>query len=139
MYNQYDKNKVHSEEEINEIEGRLVPTAGTCGVMGTASTMACMAEALGMMLPGGATIPAVAADRLRHAEASGARAMELAEEQIRPSDIITSPAIANALCVLLAVGGSEERQRYHLVLPGFDVNFTQVFQEREKLVLPMLF
>ena len=94
------------EDEINEIEGRLVPTAGTCGVMGTASTMACMAEALGMMLPGGATIPAVAADRLRHAEASGARAMELAEEQIRPSDIITSPAIATALCVLLAVGGS---------------------------------
>ena len=94
------------EEEINEIEGRLVPTAGTCGVMGTASTMACMVEALGMMLPGGATIPAVAADRLRHAEASGARAMELAEEHIRPSDIITSPAIANALRVLLAVGGS---------------------------------
>jgi len=58
--------------EINEIEGKLVPTAGTCGVMGTASTMACMTEALGMMLPGGATIPAVAADRLRHAEMVGA-------------------------------------------------------------------
>ena len=94
------------EEEINEIEGRLVPTAGTCGVMGTASTMACMMEALGMMLPGGATIPAIAADRLRHAEAAGARAMELARGHIRPSDIITPDSIANALRVLLALGGS---------------------------------
>ncbi|MBM09762.1 MAG: dihydroxy-acid dehydratase, partial [Magnetovibrio sp.] len=94
------------EEEINEIEGRLVPTAGTCGVMGTASTMACMMEALGMMLPGGATIPAIAADRLRHAEASGAHAMELAQGHIRPSDIITPASIMNALRVLLALGGS---------------------------------
>jgi dihydroxy-acid dehydratase len=59
------------EAEIGEIEGRLVPSVGTCGVMGTASTMACVTEALGMMLPGGATIPAVHADRMRHAEAAG--------------------------------------------------------------------
>jgi dihydroxyacid dehydratase/phosphogluconate dehydratase len=56
----------------------LMPSAGTCQVMGTASTMALMAEAIGMMLPGGASIPAVHADRLRHAELSGARAVELA-------------------------------------------------------------
>tara|TARA_R110000787_G_scaffold262422_5_gene367958 strand:+ start:21650 stop:23410 length:1761 start_codon:yes stop_codon:yes gene_type:complete len=94
------------DEEINQIEGRLVPTAGTCGVMGTASTMACMTEALGMMLPGGATIPAVAADRLRHAEAAGARALKLAEEGLTPSKIITPKSLENALRVLLTIGGS---------------------------------
>ncbi len=92
--------------EINQVEGRLVPTAGTCGVMGTASTMACMTEALGMMLPGGATIPAVAADRLRNAEATGARAMALAKEGLKPSAIMTPKAFENALRVLLAIGGS---------------------------------
>src|SRR5262245_24969010 len=62
------------EDEILEVEGRLAVTAGTCAVMGTASTMACIAEALGLMLPGTAAIPAVHADRLRAAEATGAAA-----------------------------------------------------------------
>lgn len=92
--------------EIEEISGRLAPTAGTCMVMGTASTMACMAEALGIMLPGGAAIPAVAADRLRHAEAAGRRAVTLADRGLTPSKIMTAKAIANALRVLLAIGGS---------------------------------
>ena len=61
-----------NDEEIKTVEGRLATTAGTCAVMGTASTMACIAEALGMMLPGTAAIPAVHADRLRAAEATGA-------------------------------------------------------------------
>ena len=60
-----------STEEISEITNELVPSAGSCGVMGTASTMACMTEAMGMMLPGGAAIPAVMADRLRHAGNGG--------------------------------------------------------------------
>ena len=93
-------------EEIAAVEGRLVPSVGTCGVMGTASTMACMTEALGMMLPGGATIPAVHADRLRHAEEAGARAMGLASEGLKPSAIMTEAAFRNALRVLLAIGGS---------------------------------
>ncbi len=92
--------------EIEEISGKLAPTAGTCMVMGTASTMACMTEALGMMLPDGAAIPAIAADRLRHAEAAGRRAVALAEDGLAPSKIMTSAAFANALRVLLAVGGS---------------------------------
>ena len=92
--------------EMEEISGRLAPTAGTCMVMGTASTMACMTEALGMMLPGGAAIPAVAADRLRHAEAAGQRAVALAEEELTTSKIMTPAAFANALRVLLATGGS---------------------------------
>jgi dihydroxy-acid dehydratase len=91
---------------INEVEGNLATTAGTCAVMGTASTMASIAEALGMALPGSAAIPAVHADRLRAAEASGRRAVELVANPIRPSQIITAKSVENALRVLLAIGGS---------------------------------
>ena len=94
------------EREIEAVTDRLVTSAGTCGVMGTASTMACMTEAMGMMLPGGASIPAVHADRLRHAEQAGARAMALAREHLVPSRIMTEKSLANALRVLLAIGGS---------------------------------
>jgi dihydroxy-acid dehydratase len=91
---------------IGEIEGNLATTAGTCAVMGTASTMASLTEALGMSLPGCAAIPAVHADRLRMAEASGARAVALAREKLRPADIVTAQSVENALRVLLAIGGS---------------------------------
>ena len=92
--------------EIETIEGNLATTAGTCAVMGTASTMASIAEALGMALPNSAAIPAVHADRLRAAEASGRRAAELAQSPIRPSQIVTEKSVENALRVLLAIGGS---------------------------------
>lgn len=91
---------------IDIVEGRLATTAGTCAVMGTASTMACIAEALGMSLPGTAAIPAVHADRLRAAEASGEQAVRLIHKPIRPSQIITAKSVHNALRVLLALGGS---------------------------------
>jgi dihydroxy-acid dehydratase len=91
---------------IDEVEGNLATTAGSCAVMGTASTMASIAEALGMALPGSAAIPAVHADRLRAAEASGRRAVELAARPIRPSQVITERSVENALRVLLAIGGS---------------------------------
>jgi dihydroxy-acid dehydratase len=91
---------------IEEVEGNLATTAGTCAVMGTASTMASITEALGMALPGSAAIPAVHADRLRAAEASGRRAVELVKNPIRPSQIITHKSVENALRVLLAIGGS---------------------------------
>ena len=92
--------------EIEDVGGRLCPTAGTCMVMGTASTMACMTEALGMMLPGGATIPAVHAGRERFAEATGRRAVEVAAEDLRPHRILTRDAFYNSLVVLQAIGGS---------------------------------
>jgi dihydroxy-acid dehydratase len=92
--------------EIERIETRLATTAGTCPVMGTASTMACIAETLGMTLPGTAAIPAVHADRLRAAEASGAHAVTLACQGPRPREVVTEAAISNALRVLLAIGGS---------------------------------
>ena len=92
--------------EIETIESNLATTAGTCAVMGTASTMAAIAEALGMALPGTAAIPAVHADRLRAAEASGRRAVELAASPILPSTVINEKSVENALRVLLAIGGS---------------------------------
>jgi dihydroxy-acid dehydratase len=95
-----------SRQEIDEVEGKLATTAGTCAVMGTASTMAAIAEALGMMLPGTAAIPAVHADRLRAAEATGVAAVELARRRLTPDRIITAGSVENALRVLLAIGGS---------------------------------
>ncbi|TPW32942.1 dihydroxy-acid dehydratase [Pararhizobium mangrovi] len=95
-----------SREEINDIEGRLATTAGTCAVMGTASTMACIAEVLGMSLPGTAAIPAVHSDRLRAAEASGMAAARMIRDPIRPSQVITPKSVENAIRVLLALGGS---------------------------------
>jgi dihydroxy-acid dehydratase len=93
-------------ERIGEIEGRLATTAGTCGVMGTASTMACIAETLGMVPLGHGSIPAVHADRLRAAEEAGGLAVKLIAAPIRPSEIITAASVENALRVLLALGGS---------------------------------
>jgi dihydroxy-acid dehydratase len=93
-------------DEISAIEGRLATTAGTCAVMGTASTMACLTEALGMMLPGTAAIPAVHADRLRAAEATGAAAVRLIGSDRTPGRIVTVQSVENALRVLLALGGS---------------------------------
>jgi dihydroxy-acid dehydratase len=95
-----------SKDEIEGIEGNLATTAGTCAVMGTASTMACLAETLGMALPGTAAIPAVHADRLRAAEATGEAAVALARSGLTPDRVLTPKAFENALRVLLAVGGS---------------------------------
>ena len=93
-------------DEINTVEGRLSVTAGTCAVMGTASTMACIAETLGMSLPGTAAIPAVHADRLVAAEETGKAAVRLIGTRISPRDIITQKSVENAFRVLQAVGGS---------------------------------
>ena len=94
-------------DEIDAVEQRLASTAGTCAVMGTASTMAALAEALGMTPAGGAAIPAVDADRLRMAEETGRVAVSLiGADHLRPSRIMTEPAFENALRLLLAIGGS---------------------------------
>ena len=102
---QYRASKV-DDKEISEVEAKLATTAGTCAVMGTASTMACLAEALGMILPGTAAIPAVHADRLRAAEATGTAAAKLIGSKLTPDKIINQKSVENALRVLLAIGGS---------------------------------
>jgi dihydroxy-acid dehydratase len=95
-----------SAERIGEIEGKLATTSGTCGVMGTASTMACIAAALGFMPLMAASAPAVHSDRLRIAEEAGALAVRLITHPVKPSEIITEKSVENALRVLLSLGGS---------------------------------
>ena len=92
--------------EIEEVNNRLVPSVGTCSVMGTASTMACIAEALGMTVPGGASPPAVTADRMRVAEDTGVQAVRMAQSGLTIDRILTPAAFKNAMVVLLAIGGS---------------------------------
>ncbi|KAK0638358.1 6-deoxy-6-sulfo-D-gluconate dehydratase [Lasiodiplodia hormozganensis] len=95
-------------EEISGINEELAPTAGTCGVMGTASTMACLLAALGLMPLKGATAPAVSAARLRIAEETGAHAVRLATSNahLRPQTLLTRSSFLNAITVLQAIGGS---------------------------------
>lgn len=93
-------------EEIAAVNDQLVASVGTCSVMGTASTMACVAEALGMTVPGGASPPAVTADRIRIAERTGTQAVALARSRLAIDRILTPAAFENALRVLLAIGGS---------------------------------
>jgi dihydroxy-acid dehydratase len=95
------------EQEIEMVNSRLAPSVGTCMVMGTASTMACITEVLGLSLPMSATIPAPHAERFHLAEASGKRAAEMAVSGgPRPSELLTPAAFRNAAVVMQAIGGS---------------------------------
>ncbi len=119
-----------SEEEWCEIEACASRSAGHCGVMGTASTMASLAETLGMTLTGSADIPAADSRRLAIAEESGRRAVQMVKEGLRPSGILTLEAFENAIRVLMAIGGSTNaiihlvaiagRVGIHLPLSKFD-------------------
>ena len=93
-------------EKISVLEGKLATTAGTCGVMGTASTMACLAATLGFMPLEAASTPAVHADRLRLAEEAGAQAVRLIAKPMKPAALVTTESVENAMRVLLALGGS---------------------------------
>src|SRR5690606_8944135 len=92
--------------EIADVNDQLVPSIGTCSVMGTASTMACIAEALGMTVPGGASPPAVSAERMRVAERTGEVAVQMARSRLTVDRVLTAKAFENAMRVLLAIGGS---------------------------------
>jgi dihydroxy-acid dehydratase len=107
-----------TEAEMDEVSGRLAPTKGTCMVMGTASTVACMTEALGMCLPGAGTVPATHADRIRAAEASGAAAIRLARDGLTPKRIMTQAAFTNAFTVLQAIGGSTNAVIHFTAIAG---------------------
>ena len=95
-----------TEEELQELEGCACPGAGSCSGMFTANSMNCLAEALGIALPGNGTIPAVDAARVRLAKAAGVKVMELVRKGIKPSDILTKEAFYNAIAVDMAFGGS---------------------------------
>jgi dihydroxy-acid dehydratase len=107
-----------TEEELSEIEGGISRSAGHCTVMGTASTMTSLAEALGMTLTGCANIPAPDSRRLATAELSGRRAVELVREDLRPSQIMTRAAFENAITVDMAIGGSTNAVVHLLAIAG---------------------
>ena len=118
------------QQEISAVNNQLVASVGTCSVMGTASTMACIAEALGMMVPGGASAPAVTSDRIRVAEETGKLAVGMIHAKMTIDRILTADAFENALRVLLAIGGSTNgvvhlaaiagRMGFDLDLPALD-------------------
>ena len=117
IFDLYRMNQV-SPEELQEIEGCMVRSAGHCTVMGTASTMAIVAEALGMSLPGSAAIPAPDSRRLAMAEMAGRRMVEMVSEDLRPSAILTRQAFENAITVDMAVGGSTNAVVHLLAIAG---------------------
>ena len=94
------------EKEFYRLEDQAVPTCGSCSFLGTANSMCCTAEALGLSLPGTATIPAVRADRLRAAQASGRRIVELVRDGVTARQMINQEGIENAIRVMAAMGGS---------------------------------
>ena len=123
-----------TDAEFDELEAASTTSVGHCNEMGTASTMASLVEALGMCLPGTASIPAVDAARVRAAEVTGSRAVELAREELRPSRILTAEAFDNAITLLMAIGGGTNAVIHLLALAGrVDVPLTlERFHELSK-------
>jgi dihydroxy-acid dehydratase len=107
-----------TEEEWCEVEGGIARSAGHCTVMGTASTMASVAEAMGMTLPGCAAIPAPDSRRLALAEMSGARAVDMVWEDLKPSKVMSREALENAITVNMAIGGSTNAVVHLLAIAG---------------------
>jgi len=117
LFDLYRTGKLN-DEEWSEVEGCIARTSGHCTVMGTASTMTSLAEALGMTLPGSASIPAPDSRRLANAEMSGRAAVELIEADLKPSRILTRDAFENAITVLMALGGSTNAVVHLIAIAG---------------------
>jgi dihydroxy-acid dehydratase len=116
-------------EEIAAVNDQLVASVGTCSVMGTASTMACVAEAMGMTVPGGASPPAVTADRMRVAEQTGVQAVEMARNRLTIDKVLSAESFENGLRVLLAIGGSTNGIVHLAAIAGrmgFDIDLDAV-------------
>jgi L-arabonate dehydrase len=117
LFDQYRTGRL-TEEEWCEIEGCIARTAGHCTVMGTASTMTSLAEAMGMTLPGSANIPAPDSRRMAIAELSGRAVVEMIEPGLKPSRILTRAAFENAITVLMALGGSTNAVIHLIAIAG---------------------
>lgn len=124
-----------SETDLKELEETACPGCGSCAGMFTANTMNCMTEALGMGLPGNGTIPAVDARRIRLAKQAGMQVMELVRQDIRPREIMTEEAFANAFTVDMAIGGSTNTVLHlpaiaHEVGLNLDLNWVNRISQR---------
>ena len=117
LFDLYRTGKLN-DEEWSEVEGCIARTSGHCTVMGTASTMTSLAEALGMTLPGSASIPAPDSRRLANAEMSGRAAVELIEKSLTPTRVMTRDAFENAITVLMALGGSTNAVVHLIAIAG---------------------
>jgi dihydroxy-acid dehydratase len=124
-------NKI-TEEELKEIENRACPTCGSCSGMFTANTMACLTEALGMSLPGSATIPAVQSRRRHIAKLSGIQILELIKSELKPSKILCDESFENAIMVDLALGGSTNTV-LHLPAIAHEADITLTLDTFDKL------
>ena len=111
-------------EELSELEDAACPGPGACALLGTANTMQCMAEALGLSLPGVSTTPAVSARKLRQAKESGRQIIKLVERGITSSKIITRENLTNAIRVLHAIGGSTNAI-IHLLALSYEMRFDE--------------
>ncbi len=109
---------IMSEEELNLAEAGMCRSRGHCAVMGTASSMACMVEALGLSLPGNAAIPAADASRKVLAQFTGRRIVDMVREDLKPSDILVRKAFENAIKVNAAIGGSTNFVIHLLAIAG---------------------
>lgn len=114
-YGQYRAGKIGM-EELSLLEDGCAPTCGSCQFIGTANTMCCLAEAMGLSLPGSAAIPAVYAERKRAAQAAGEAIVGLVEKGVRPSAVITGESVQNAIMALNAIGGSTNAVLHLLAL-----------------------
>jgi dihydroxy-acid dehydratase len=117
IFDQYRAGRI-SDEQLCEVEGSIARSAGHCMVMGTASTMTGLAEALGMTLPGCAAIPAPDSRRRAIAEMTGRRIVKMVEEDLRPSRILTRAAFGNAITTLMAMGGSTNAIVHLIAIAG---------------------
>ncbi len=120
------------ETDFARLEDGAGPTCGSCSFLGTANTMCCLAEALGMTLPGSSTIPATQADRLRAAQASGQRIVEMVSQGPRAGEILNRKALENAVRVSSAIGGSTN-VALHLPAIAYDAGVELTMDRFEEL------
>ena len=113
-----------SMDEMDRLEDSVCPGPGACALLGTANTMQCLAEAMGLSLPGVATTPAVAAKKLRQAKATGQQIMTLVEKGITSHQVITKQSLSNAIRVLHAIGGSTNAI-IHLLAMAYEMRFDE--------------
>ena len=128
-YGKYQKGLVKWAEVLN-LQKITQPTCGSCNFYGTANTMSCTAEALGLVLPGGGAIPAVYNERLRSAKKTGEKIVELVSKNIRPRDIVNKKSIQNAISYVMATGGSTNAV-LHLSAIGFEAGIDPAWTMQE--------